>query len=67
MDPVATDDRLLPFDLVGGGVDCRIAIENTDEHEPHVTSTCMTHRQSQTVLGIAFFRDIEILIATCKR
>ena len=34
MDPVATDGRLLPFDLGGGGVDCLIAIENINEHGP---------------------------------
>ena len=38
---VATCGRLLPFE----GVNCLIAIENTDELDPHVTSTCMTHRQ----------------------
>ena len=38
MDPVATDDRLLPSDLVGGGVVCLIAIENITEHDPHMTS-----------------------------
>ena len=56
MNLVATDDRLLPFDLVGGGgVDCLIAIENINEHDPHMTSTCMTHRQSQTCCGDSIF------------
>ena len=38
MDPVAKYDRLLPFDFVGGGADCLIAIENIAEHVPHMTS-----------------------------
>jgi hypothetical protein len=37
MHPAATDDRLLPFDLDGGGVDCLSAIENTTEHDHHMT------------------------------
>ena len=55
MNLVATDDRLLPFDLIRGGVDCLISIENINEHDPHMTSTCMTHRQSQTCFGDSIF------------
>ena len=51
MDPVATDGRLLPFDLGGGGVDCLIAIENITEHDPHMTSTCMTQTKPDMFWG----------------